>query len=85
MLPVAVRIWPITHGLTMPLVMPILLMTAMPAAALLPGRWLAGTAQKIGNAAKINVAASERIARISKKLGNKCKMSYRMRWKIPLL
>lgn len=38
MLPVRVRIIPITHGLTMPLVIPMLLINAIPAAAALPDR-----------------------------------------------
>jgi hypothetical protein len=39
MLPVCALIWPMTQGLTMPLVMPMLEMKAMPVAAVWAGRW----------------------------------------------
>jgi hypothetical protein len=38
----------------MPLVMPMLEIKAMPVAAVCAGRWLGGSAQKIGSAAKIS-------------------------------
>ena len=59
MLPVAVLIWPIAHGATMPLVMPQLLIIAMPPARPSRGSRAVGMAQNIGNAEKIRVVATD--------------------------
>ncbi len=59
MLPVATLIWPITHGATMSLVMPTLLIMAIPAAHADGGNCALGMAQKIGSAEKIGAVASD--------------------------
>ena len=57
MLPVAVLMRPMAHGLTMPLVMPTLLITAMPPARASAARYDVGIAQKIGSAANSRTVA----------------------------